>query len=95
MKVNVQLQLSKEAYELSKGLADLVVAIKACVADGWQPGQDIPVIISEVIGKLVPALAGTEKLPEEFKVDPYASSLAIAIPLIEMIGKLIKPKEAA
>ena len=89
-KVAVNLQLSKESYELSKGVADLINAIKTAVEDGWQPGKDIPVIMTEVIARLVPALAGVEKIVEEFKLEPVDSSLAISIPLVQVISSFLK-----
>ncbi len=89
MKLKINVEVSKESYELSKGVGDLVLAIKACVQDGWQPGRDIPIIVSEIIGRLVPALQGVDKIKEEFAEDKGAAVLALTLPLVEVVNSLI------
>jgi hypothetical protein len=88
MKIKIDVEVSKESYELSKGIADLIASIKLAVADGWQPGKDIPLIISEVIGRLVPALQGVEKIKDEIKEDKEAAILALLLPVVEVINSL-------
>lgn len=71
-KVKVELELPKEVSELAAGLATFAVhAIKA-VKDGFQPGQDLPVLLAAAIADLVPALNGVERLPAELKEDKAA-----------------------
>jgi hypothetical protein len=90
MKIKIDVEVAKECYELSKGIADLVASIKASLDDGWQPGRDIPALISEVIGRLVPALQGVELLKEEVKEDKAAVVMAIVAPISEVVDSLLK-----
>lgn len=69
-KVQVQLELPKEAYELFDGTYKIVESIKRALADGWQPGQDLPQIVTESLMQLPPMITGFDQLPVEFKEDP-------------------------
>lgn len=71
-KVKVELECSKETYELGKGLADFVSAVKVALADGWQLGSDIPVVISSALSTLVPAVDGVTKVKAELEEDKKA-----------------------
>lgn len=76
-KVKVEIELPKEAYELAKGLGLFAAAVKKAMADGWQVGSDIPVIISSAVTDLVPALNGIDKLDDEAKADPIGLGQAV------------------
>lgn len=93
MKVEVKLQVSKEAYELGKGLKDLVLNVKKALSDGWQPGQDLPVVIQAVVMDLVPAVQGIEKLDSESKEDLEAFVMAFLVPAKELAFNLLKKDE--
>lgn len=71
-KVKVELECSKETYELGKGLADFVAAVKTALADGWQLGTDIPVVVSAALATLVPAIDGVTKVKDELAEDKKA-----------------------
>jgi len=70
--VKVELECSKETYELGKGLADFIGAVKTALADGWQLGTDIPVVISAALSTLVPAVDGVTKVKDELASDKKA-----------------------
>lgn len=65
--VKVELEASKETYELCEGIGAVTKAVKEALADGWQPGTDMPAIITAAITNLVPAMQGVEKIPAEVK----------------------------
>lgn len=65
--IEVTVKLPKETYELALGLVDLALASLQVVKDGFQPGQDIPVIITHAIAKLPPAMEGLSQVPGEWK----------------------------
>jgi hypothetical protein len=71
-KVKVELECSKETYELGKGLADFIGAVKTALADGWQLGTDVPVVISAALATLVPAVDGVMKVKDELAEDKKA-----------------------
>lgn len=68
--VQVTISASKETHELAVGLGKLIKAIKTATVDGFQVGQDLPVIISSAITDLVPALEGATLISEEAKNTP-------------------------
>jgi hypothetical protein len=88
-KVIVQLEVSKETHELAVGLGKVVDAVKGALADGWQAGTDLPVVLTTVIADLIPAIQGVEKLKEEVvDVEQFAGALYAGI--APSVFKLIK-----
>lgn len=65
MVIDVQTKASKEAYELGQGVFKFLSDVQKALADGWQPGQDVPLILSAALADLVPAMQGVEKLGAE------------------------------
>ena len=63
--VKVEVDVSKESYELMAGVAGFVGVVMQCLKDGWQPGQDLPAMLAGAMANLIPAVAGVEKLPAE------------------------------
>lgn len=76
MKLPVSVEVSKEAYELGQGVAKFLASVKSSLADGWQPGMDLPAIMASAIAELVPAMAGVDQLGSEAKEDAKAFSMA-------------------
>ncbi len=66
-KKKIEVEVSKEAYELMEGLHGMVKSIQEALADGWQAGQDIPKIVMDSISILMPAVDGADKIPAEAK----------------------------
>ena len=93
-KVTVSVEVSKEAHELAQGVCEMVLAVKAAMADGWQTGQDVPVLITAALTTLAPAITGVEQLGDELKEDPAAFASAIALPVGEMVSALLKKEDA-
>ena len=67
--VSVTENYPKECYELGKGVGDFILAVKTALADGWQLGEDLPVIMGSAMATLVPSVAGVENMPAEMKED--------------------------
>ena len=63
----VTVKVPQETYALEQGLVKFVGACKTALADGFQAGQDLPVIISAALADLLPAVAGVSALTEEVK----------------------------
>ncbi len=79
-KVMVQTEVAKEVYELGVGLDKMVGAVQHALKDGWQPGQDIPVLLTSAMTDLVPAIQGAEKIAEEAKdVQAFANGLYLGL----------------
>ena len=68
--MKVELECAKETLELAQGLAKFTAALKQALADGWQPGMDLPAVITSVVADLVPALQGMDQVPVEVAASP-------------------------
>ena len=91
MKVKVEVEVSKEAYELGTGAARIIKAVKNAVADGWQAGEDLPPIIASLFAEMA-AVEGVDKINEEMKEDPAAFAKAVALALSDVYAA-VKPVE--
>lgn len=49
----IVVKVTPAAYDLGQGLRHLVGTLRAALADGFQPGQDVPVIVSAVVADLI------------------------------------------
>lgn len=80
----IEVDVSKETYEFMDGLSQFVGAMKKSLSDGWQPGSDIPALISAAITNLVPAFEGMDKIKTELAEDKssFIKGLAIGSALI-------------
>jgi hypothetical protein len=77
----VQVDVTKEGYELMQGVAKFVGALALALKDGWQMGSDLPVVVAATLGDLVPALQGVEKLPAEAvgETGPFAMGMLVGV----------------
>ena len=89
-KVEVTSEVSKELYELVDALGQMALAVKAALADGWQVGTDLPVLVAAAMSTLGPAVEGVDKITDEVAEDLGASVLALAVPLAKLLPELLK-----
>lgn len=90
MVVDKTVKVSKEADELADGIARCIVSIRKALADGWQPGSDLPVVLSSVMADLVPAVQGVEKLGAEKKENVQAFVTAFALSGAKVAGAFLQ-----
>ena len=67
--MQITVDVPKETQELVDALVNIVENAKVALADGWQPGQDIPVILMGSIGAIREGIEGMDKMPAEAKAD--------------------------
>lgn len=84
----------KAAGELAEGLKNLGLSLEKALEDGWQTGQDLPVVVTAVITELLPKLQEVKKLGEEGKLDPVGVAQAFANAGMD-IAKAFMQKPAA
>ena len=94
MKVTVEVEVSKEAYELGTGAARIIKAVKEAVADGWQAGEDLPPIIASLFAEMA-AVEGIDRIDDEMKEDPAAFAKAVALSLSDVYASVKGPEEPA
>jgi hypothetical protein len=85
MLMDVSRSVSKETYEMGQALASLVGAIKKALEDGWQPGQDIPVIISAMIAELGKITKGLQGARSEMEAYPAEFHAAVGLALADLV----------
>ena len=88
----VELEVSKEMYELGQGIGQVVLKVKEALEDGFQVTQDIPVIIQTAIKDLVPAMKGVDQLDDEAREDLEKFLDAIWVSLKPIVFDLVKKK---
>lgn len=88
-KLVVQVEVSKEAYELAQALVKLASVVKEQLADGWEPLSDIPAVIMTAIRELPAAINGVDQLDDEMKADPSAFAQAFLVSAGDM-AKMFK-----
>ncbi len=75
----VQVTLPKEAAELAEGIGKFVLAVREATKDGFQVGQDLPVLITSAMADLIPAIQGAEKIGAEFQLSKAGVVMAFAL----------------
>jgi hypothetical protein len=84
-KVSVSVEVSKEMHELVKGLANIVRAAKLSLKDGFQPGQDLPLVLVAAVSELPVMVAGLDQLPSEAKSETAAFIQAAVLGAGELV----------
>lgn len=78
--MKIELEVAPEMYALGQGLTKFHAAIKQALADGWQAGQDLPVVLASAVGDLAPVLQGVSALKDEEKdAQSFANALYAGI----------------
>lgn len=79
-KIKVETEVTKETYELGQGIDNFIGALQTALKDGWQVGQDLPVVLTAAIGHLVPAMQGAEQIGAETKdVQAFANGVYLGL----------------
>lgn len=61
----VSVSVEDKSYDVGQAVVQIVKAAKDALADGFQPGQDIPAILSAAIAQLVKILGDAPAIPAE------------------------------
>jgi len=89
-KVSVEVEVTKEAYELGQGLVDIIKAVKMALADGWQVGKDLPAIVASTVGNLGKMVDGIDQLDDEASEDLAAFAKALGLSVADAVAVLKK-----
>ena len=88
MKIEVTKEVSKETYEMGIAFGSMVKAIKEALADGWNPGSDLPVVFSAIISNMAEVVQGLQAAQKENSEDSAAFIAACALAVAEVIESL-------
>lgn len=89
----VTLQLPESSVELANGLAQFIAAIKKSLDDGFQPGTDLPVIVTAAVTSLIPVVDDVMKLGAEIDGDKLGVAQAFVIAGFDIAKVLTAPVE--
>lgn len=94
-KKELTVEVSKETHELAIALVGIAAATKKALADGFQPGQDIPAIVTEAWAKLPEAIQGMDQVDDEFKESKSAFIKAIGLASADLADVIFPAKVEA
>ena len=80
----ISVKVSEKGYALGEGLKKLIEAIKISQDDGFQAGQDLPVILTAATAELVPVLPNIQDIAKEPEEDLEAFVTGLMIPVKEI-----------
>jgi hypothetical protein len=80
-KVKVEIELGKEAHELSKMVAQIAKAVIVAGKDGFQVTDVVPIVQEAFAALSGEGMKDLSKLPEEIKADPAKFALALMVEL--------------
>jgi len=87
----IEVQVGKETYELTSGIVGFIKGMKVALADGWQPGEDFPVILMEAVVNLIPAVQGADMVDDEAKENRGAFIRSLALMAGDLYDVLVTP----
>ena len=71
-KKSVVCEVSESSYEIIAHTAKITAAIKAALVDGFQPGQDLPVMVTSLISELPGIIAKCPDIKSDVAEDKVA-----------------------
>lgn len=86
--MDVMTTVSKETYEMGEALVLILKAVKKAQEDGWQAGQDLPVIITTVVANLGEVMDGVKAAKGEWVESKEAMIMAVAMTVAAAIEEL-------
>lgn len=90
--LKLEVEVSKEAYELAQGLYQIVLATKEALADGWNPLTDIPSIMIDAVKVLPSALGGLDLIDDEYLENPEAVLKAFSLSSAQLASMILAKK---
>jgi len=81
--LKIEVEVPKEVYEIGQCVGNMLSAAGVALKDGWQPGQDIPVILTGALSGLMTAIDGCQKVIAEAKAKPFKLAQGVSIPVLD------------
>ena len=90
----IELEVPKEITEVGEALGSILSAVGVALQDGFQPGTDIPVIITSAIAQLGTAISGAQEIPGEFTEAPVMAIMGALTPVAKPSSSITGVTEA-
>lgn len=91
----VEVEVSEGAHEVALALKTVVLSCKAALADGFQPGQDLPKVAGESFTVLFSALQKVGQLGPEASENTEAFVKAFLLSATDIASAFLKKDPAA
>lgn len=85
----IEIVVAESTFGVASGIRQFLKDTKAALADGWQPGSDIPTILGAAYLDLLPVLQHLGKVKDEVAADPRAFAKAVSDQAIDIAFDLI------
>ena len=85
----IELEVSKESYDLGVCVQKLLSSLGTALEDGWQTGTDLPTVLVSTLGTFPEAIAGADKIDDDFNENPMSTINGVTVPLMIGISDLI------
>ncbi len=92
--IKKEIEVPKETSEFTDAIANVAIASKKALDDGFQLGEDLPAIATAALTHLLPAVDGATKIPGEMKENAYKFALAWAASGEMVYNALVAEKAA-
>jgi hypothetical protein len=86
MEANVSVSVETGCFAVAKGLTKVVVTGYQAAKDGWQPGQDFPVLYKSAMEELPAVLASAKLVAGEIVEKPVRCGLSVVLGVVEGLG---------
>ena len=89
-KVSKTVEVSKSADDLGGGLYNILAAAQKALADGWQPGSDVPAIVVAAAGEIMSMVSAAPGVLTDLAEDKMAFVRGITLRCEDMVGLFVK-----
>jgi len=93
-RTSITTEVNTEAHLFGEALANFVGTIDKALEDGWQPGEDLPQILSAALTELAPQVSKFEALKGEFKTDTLYAAKAVNLSAYRIAEALLTNQSA-
>lgn len=83
--MEIKFEAPDASAEFADKLASFVAAGKHAFENGWQAGEDVPVLLASALTDLIPAIGKLSAVSEDLKVDAFGAALAIQVALKKVL----------
>lgn len=91
----LEVEVAEKTHEALMSLAGFAGDLRTALADGWQVGQDLPVVLSSALTKLVPAVSAVSEIKAEVSADRASALRAGLLGVEALVDALTGPADSA
>lgn len=88
MKKEISVSVESSGHDVMVGLAKIAKACKEALADGFQPGSDLPVIVMEAVKELPAVIAALPAIAPDLAEDKMAFIKGVNLGAYEVVDAL-------